>query len=358
MRRWLNVTILSLAVGAGGPDVCRGELRYLLTDLGALGMTGVEDINECGAVVGGHWIYDGKELIDVGGIFSGPSSISNVLGLNDLGEAVGRAAGGTVASRVTYYDGEKLHDLGELGGTYAIAEDINNRGQIIGIISVPLEGVRGFVLRGAELTTFESLVSGRSDPKAINDAGQVVGQAKFDHGDSRGFLYDGAELIDLGTLGGDTSAAWAINDVGQIVGSAELWNGRLHACLWDDGTIVDLGTLGGDSSHARAINDLGIIVGDSYTSDGQRHMFLYDGTTMLDLNELIVNIDGWEGIDVPKAINNAAQIVGEAKFNGDRRPYLLAPVDLVPEPHVLTLLAAAGVTWWVAVRWRRKKKEA
>ncbi len=351
MRRWLNVTIVGLAVAAGAANVCRGELRYVLTDLGALGMTNVEDINEYGAVVGNHRIYDGNDLIDVGGIFSGPRAISTLYGINDLGEAVGRAAGDSA-----YYDGQQLHDLGELGGTYAIAEDINNHGQIIGNVYGLPHGARGFVLQGAELTTFESLVSGASYAKAINDAGQVVGSADFEHGHWRGFLYDGAELIDLGTLGGDTSSAGAINQIGQIVGRAELVDGRRHACRWDDGAIVALGTLGGDLSHARAINDLGVIVGDSYTSNGQRHMFLYDGTTMLDVNELIVNIDGWEGIHIPKAINNVGQIVGTATFNGDGRSYLLTPLEDVPEPHVLTLLGAVVGAWWVVGRSRRKNR--
>ncbi len=203
------------------------------------------------------------------------------------------------------------------------------------------------------MTTFDSLIPGESYARAVDASGKVVGYADFSHGYMRAFLYDADGVVDLGTLGGNKSHAAGINETGQIVGWAQRSDGSGHACLWNDGTITDLGTLGGESSYARAINDLGVIVGDSYTSSGQRHMVLWDEGRMLDINELILNADGWESIDIPAAINNAGQIVGSARFNGERRAYLLTP--LVPEPRAVALLGTACAACWMIRGWRRRR---
>ncbi len=44
MRHWLSRTIVWLAVGVGWGEIHGGEVRYVLTDLGALGITSACDI--------------------------------------------------------------------------------------------------------------------------------------------------------------------------------------------------------------------------------------------------------------------------------------------------------------------------
>jgi probable HAF family extracellular repeat protein len=86
----------------------------------------------------------------------------------------------------------------------------------------------------------------------------------------------------------------------------------------------DLGTLGGDESGADGIDAGGQVVGWSMTSDGSEHAFLYDHRGMHDLNELIPAGTGWT-LTEAGAIDNAGNIVGIGRFNGQPRGFLLTP---------------------------------
>jgi probable HAF family extracellular repeat protein len=114
----------------------------------------------------------------------------------------------------------------------------------------------------------------------INNGGQIVGILQSNHA----FLFDQKTMKDLGTLDGgqnSQSAATAINTSGQIVGYAVSSDGSMmqHAFVYDNGVMQDLGTLRGGYSIALGINNLGAIVGES---DGSA--FLYQNGQMIDLN--------------------------------------------------------------------------
>jgi probable HAF family extracellular repeat protein len=74
----------------------------------------------------------------------------------------------------------KMLDLGTLGGTFASANALNNRGQVVG---------------------------------DSNIAGDSI---------SHPFLWNHRRMKDLGTFGGNNGSARWINDAGQVVGRAEI----------------------------------------------------------------------------------------------------------------------------------------
>jgi probable HAF family extracellular repeat protein len=213
-------------------------------------------------------------------------------------------------------------DLGTLGGPSAWATGINDNGQIIGqslnTISAgqpkQVEGwswsrpVTGFLWENGHMVDLGNLGGTFALPTRINNRGQVIGlMTSAGDTSSHPFLWENGSLKDLGTLGGSSGRANAINESGEVVGGARLANGLNRAFLWKDGVMTNLGTLG-TGSQAWGINSKSQIVGTSGTTHPNLRAFLWEnGGPMLDLNQLIPA--GSPVVAVAYAINNRGEIL-------------------------------------------------
>jgi len=263
-------------------------------------------------------------------------------------------------------------DLGTLGGGSAIANDINDRGQVVGSSATPSGATHAFLWQDGELSDLGSLGQESSEAHRINEAGLIAGMVGNNAlyyeeyrsaaavwrgtqgtmiGDLRGYHIAAMQISETGNEeiiwnrgGYEDVYGWlwrggswvslerlwvsAMNSRGQIVGQAPVhsWGeARIyHAFAWESGAKQDLGVLGihggcdfDDCSAARAtdVNERGQIVGYSTDSLGESHVVLWEGGAIRDLG--LVGL-AWE----PHAVINergdiAASIDGRSFFRRD-----------------------------------------
>ena len=213
-----------------------------------------------------------------------------------------------------------IRDLGTLGGSYGIAYDVSNRGQVVGYSQNTAGDYHAFSFAGGTMMDLGTVGGTFSAAYAVNDAGQVVGQSETAAGENHAFVWSrSAGMKDLGTFPGQSwSLAEDINKGGRIAGEAVVGLDPYgfpitHAVLWSGRLMRDLGTLGGRDSAGLGINDGGVVVGTSLVppdSNGnvQTHAFMWTASAgMVDLGVL-----GGTAGSIAYAIDNNGDVVGQS----------------------------------------------
>jgi probable HAF family extracellular repeat protein len=188
----------------------------------------------------------------------------------------------------------------------------------------------------AQTYTFTDLghASGVTSAAAnINNLGQVVGLVKDANGWNHAVTWVEGQAVHLGLASGDWGdggggftnpwgmygEAIGINDAGQIAWTNTDLNKVRYATVWANGVATDLGTLGGAQSDARGINQAGLVVGRAQDANGNWRAVTWNGVQASELNT-----PNASSSSQANAVNNAGQIVGYEERPS--QPYVAHPV--------------------------------
>jgi len=255
----------------------------------------------------------------------------------------------------------QLASLGNLGGSYGGANDINNAGQIAGYSYVGSVGqTHAFLYENGTMKDIGIFIgSGGSWAQAINETGQVaiytnngtyvyqnagvraipgehfLPAGMNDAGQIAGTLltpgtaafYNGTALIDLASLLPNLhSLATGVNNAGQVIGVSYGTSGNdYQAFLYGAGAVQPLSMPNSIQSYATSINNAGDVVGSVQNTDQTWGGFLYHNGQMTDLNSLPgVAGSGWVLTGASK-INNAGQILAAGFLDGQSKYCVLTP---------------------------------
>lgn len=255
-------------------------------------------------------------------------SVAGADDINDRGQVVGTSVSAAGALAYRWSERAGFITLARLpGATSTTAVAINEQGTVVGTAELP-EGMRRPVvwatpdeiqdLGSYGRYVFESPDSSWSVDAAmatdINDHGHVVGSTSAPEYAEVAYLWSAERGMQLlGTLGGPTSTAWAVNGRDEVVGTSALPDGTHRGFLWKDGEMLDLGALGGSHSDAYAINDWGVVTGIYQTLSGETRVFRWSRSRgAVDVGPTYAGVQ--DGItSLSTGLNVFGQIVGGVK---------------------------------------------
>jgi len=237
--------------------------------------------------------------------------------INAKGQVAFIETGGGPRARALFYDGNRVRDIGTLGGTRAIVGGLNDHGQISGTSTVNSEDDIWHTFRWSQATGMLDLTGpgvGTSFAAEINNKGQVVGSAEFNPASgspSHAFRWSpGTGMVDLAPQRG-YSLAYVINEAGVVAGGFEPPNASqvMIPFRWSqaDGFVPLVSTnFGLRGTRAFDINEAGHIVGSVLLNPLQdEHAFLWTPQNgLLDLGT------GNAESSVATRINNQGMVIG------------------------------------------------
>jgi probable HAF family extracellular repeat protein len=213
-----------------------GEQQHFLVTTEEDTTSVATDLNDAGAVVGSGpffrntsddfdvfryrtraFIYDGETVTDLP--VAPGSTMGRAEGINRHGDVVGTMFGGPGDQYAVWWRGEEIIEFG-----FGRAMAINDRRQAVGSVYSGNDSKAFLSNEDGEVQILGTLGGDFSYANDLNERGEVVGYAETANGEERAFLYRDGAMLEL-TVPGERIHAEAINERGQVVGSITTFAG-------------------------------------------------------------------------------------------------------------------------------------
>lgn len=195
---------------------------------------------------------------------------TNILDINNHGQIVGMIVTATATLGFIYDRGSFSSPLVYPGSTnLTIANGINDRGEIVGVHDAPPQGGSFYCALG--IYKFISYPRGQgTNAQRINNSREIIGDFS-DAGGTHSFVYlenVGAFTPPLNCLNAPVIAFRDVNNAGQIAGECVDAQTIEHPFIYADGTMYPVLIPGASSASINGINDRGQIAGNFQSSTG------------------------------------------------------------------------------------------
>lgn len=249
--------------------------------------------------------------------------VYSVINLGEAGMAAllnerGQAAVGYFGSNGLhnfFFDGERLHSIGSLGGSHSIVRGLNNHGVVVGESEDAAEHSNIVAFAWTLGGGMRALAGGTvSSARGVNDGAAAVGLTPSPGISARAIRWNpNGTVTPLGPVPFSLSEAFAVNQCGMATGFTDMASGKIHASQWDKaGNLIDLGTLGGNLAFGMYINDGNAVAGDALNAANDRVIgFFWSRNSGM----LPIDAAGWNSRVT--GLNNRGEVVGST-YMGER----------------------------------------
>ena len=199
-------------------------------------------------------------------------------------------------------------DIGTLGGPYAFATAINNHQQVVGqSIDAAETRVTAFLWEDGVMRDLSTAGLHFEIANDINDRGQIVGSGFAPDGRLVALTWQDGVLTELPVpAGASYCSPEAINDHGDIVGFCDQQPAQWGMLWRRSGDVVSLGPAPeGWSAGTVDINERGVVLGAAVDPANARHTWVWDDGVVT----VVDNVPGGP-LWMPTALNDRGQIVG------------------------------------------------
>jgi hypothetical protein len=196
----------------------------------------------------------------------------------------------------------------DIPGESAIAQGINNLGQIVGNLQDSFGSTHGYVQDGLNLRQIDFPNATSTFAEALSNSGMVAGGYSDPFGGFHGYVLDGGTFASVDFPGAIFTEIFDINDQGDLTGVYQSPDFGIHGFIHDKNgfTSVDdpAQTFFFPSTEALGINNRGTVVGFFRDARSRAHGFSL-------FHELFQQIDVPGAISsVPEGLNESETIVG------------------------------------------------